>query len=74
MIIMPFHLRAGVVGGPSHSDGAYLLHTTRGDRFWGPMVWPPCGHSSTLASFKVKLGRSCRKRRGGLDVVVASLL
>jgi hypothetical protein len=38
------------------------------------MVWPPCGHSSTLASFKVKLGRSCKKRRGGIDVVVASLL
>jgi len=38
------------------------------------MVWPPCGHSSTLASFKVKLGRSCKKRRGGIDGVLASLL
>jgi len=71
---MLLHLRAGVVSGPPHLDGAYLLHTTRGDRCWGPMVWPPCGHSSTLASFKVKLGRSGKKRRGGIDVVVASLL
>jgi len=68
------HLRAGLVGGPSHLEGAYLLHTARGYGCWGPMVWPPCGHSPTLASFKVKLGRSCRKRRGGFDVVVASLL
>jgi hypothetical protein len=71
---MVLHMKADVVSGPSHLDGTYLLHTTRGDRFWGPMVWPPCGHSSTLASFKVKLGRSCKKRRGGIDGVVASLL